>query len=222
MDEAGASKSATPRVSFVPAVYGIADSQTLGVERLVEAVATMAAAGIGWIQVRVKELSDDEWLECVRECAALRQRENFALWVNDRPDLAALVAADGVHLGQSDLPPSAARAVVGDDCRIGVSCHDLEQLRTASMNPDVDVIALGPVFPTRSKKKADPALGLDAIAVARDLTRKPLIAIGGIDARRLPEVLARGADGAAIIGALCRGSIETNCRQLLEGAERPA
>lgn len=220
MGEAEAPRSTAPRVSFVPAVYGIADSQTLGADRLVEAVATMATAGVQWIQVRIKGLQDDEWLECVRDCAALRRRLKFQLWVNDRPDLAALVAADGVHLGQSDLPPNAARTVVGTGCLIGVSCHDLEQVRTASMNADIDVIALGPVYPTRSKAEADAAVGLDAVAAARSITRKPLIAIGGIDARRLPEVLAHGADGAAIIGALCRGSIESNSRQLLERARR--
>jgi len=212
-------RSPTRRVSSVPSLYGIADSQVLGADRVAEAVATMAGAGIEWIQVRIKGLQDDEWLECVRDCADLRRRRDFKLWVNDRADLATLVGADGVHLGQSDLPPSAARAVVGNSCWIGRSCHDPEQLRVAAADPDVDIVALGPVFATETKVGGTTAVGLEAVAMARRLSDKPLIAIGGIDAERLPEVLRAGADSVALIGALCRGPIEANARRLLEAAE---
>lgn len=205
----------TRRPPAPPSLYGIADVESLGLSSVVEAVATMARAGIEWIQVRAKGMADVEWLDLLRRCGELRDQTPFAMWVNDRPDLACLAGADGVHLGQTDLPPAAARAAVGESMWIGRSCHDLDQVVEANADPQVDVIALGPIFATQSKPSAGAPVGIECLREARARTRKALVAIGGIDSDRLLEVLRTGADGAAVIGALCRGSVAENSRRLL-------
>ena len=180
----------------------------------------MAAAGLQWIQVRAKTLGDDELLPALETCARLRERWDFRRWVNARADLARLVGADGLHLGQDDLPPAAARACVGPAMWIGRSTHDLDQCAAAAADPDVGVVAFGPVFATASKPDAEPVTGITALAAARRLTARPLVAIGGIDAGRLPEVFGAGADGAAILGALGEGrDIAARVRALQEAAE---
>jgi thiamine-phosphate pyrophosphorylase len=141
--------------------------------------------------------------------------------VDDRADLAALFPVDGVHVGQRDLPPAAARRVVGGGVRIGLSTHDEEQLAAADADPAVDVIAVGPVFPTTGKEDPDPVVGLSFVRRARERTRKPLVAIGGIDAGNVAEVLAAGADAAAVLGAVCRGGVgevRANCLRLVIAA----
>jgi len=132
------------------------------------------------------------------------------------------VPAAGVHLGQRDLPPAAARRVVGPDCRIGLSTHDDEQLAAAAADPDVDLVAVGPVFPTASKASPDPVVGLGFVRRARAATSKPLVAIGGIDAGNLAQVLAAGADEVAVLSALCRGDLEDNLGRLLAAARDAA
>lgn len=203
-------------------VYAIADAGALGGVALPEAVAAMAEAGIGWIQVRAKELSGLELYRAVEACCRALAGSGAALWIDDRADLAALFPVAGLHLGQSDLPPAAARRVVGEDLWIGLSTHDEEQLAAADADPAVDVVAVGPVFPTTGKERPDPVVGLDFVRRARRRTAKPLVAIGGIDAANLAEVLAAGADAAAVIGAVCRGGslgdVRTNCRRLLAAA----
>jgi thiamine-phosphate pyrophosphorylase len=216
--EIGTSRQRVRRPPVPPRVYGIADVQALTAASVIDAIAAMVAAGVEWIQLRAKGLHDDDWLHLLRQSATLRERTPFILWVNDRPDLARLVAADGVHLGQSDLPPAAARAVVGPTMWIGRSCHDLQQVEAAEVNHDVDLVAFGPIFATGNKASADPVVGIECLRQARGKTGKPLVAIGGIDGDRLADVLQTGADGAAMIGALCQGSVEENCRRLLRRA----
>jgi thiamine-phosphate pyrophosphorylase len=200
------------------AVYAIADAGALGARALPAAVAEMASAGIGWIQVRAKELSGSGWYEALAGCCRALERSGVSLWVDDRADLAALFPVAGLHVGQRDLPPAAARRVVGSGVRIGLSTHDEEQLAAADEDPDVDVIAVGPVFPTTGKALPSPVVGLEFVRWARKRTRKRLVAIGGIDADNLAEVLAAGADSVAMIGAVCNGDIRANCKRLLAAA----
>jgi thiamine-phosphate pyrophosphorylase len=203
------------------AVYAIADAGALGAEALPAAVAEMAGAGIGWIQVRAKRLSGSGWHAALAACCRALEGSGVRLWVDDRADLAALFPVDGVHVGQRDLPPAAARQVVGADVRIGLSTHDEEQFAAADADPAVDVIAVGPVFPTTGKEDPDPVVGLPLVRWARERTRKPLVAIGGIDAGNVAEVLAAGADAAAVLGAICRGGVRevrANCRRLMIAA----
>jgi thiamine-phosphate pyrophosphorylase len=144
-----------------------------------------------------------------------------ALWVDDRADLAALFPVAGVHVGQTDLPPVAVRRVAGKGVRIGLSTHDEDQFAAADADPEVDVVAVGPVFQTTSKERPDPVVGLDFVRRARARTAKPLVAIGGIDAETVAAVLEAGADAAVVLGAVCRGDlgeIATNARRLLAAA----
>lgn len=200
------------------AVYAIADAGALGATPLPAAVAEMAAAGIGWIQVRAKELSGSGWYEALAGCCRALEGSGAQLWVDDRADLAALFPVAGLHVGQRDLPPAAARRVVGAGVRIGLSTHDEEQLAAADADPEVDLIAVGPVFPTTGKASPDPAVGLAFVRWARERTRKRLVAIGGIDAGNLAAVLGAGADSAAVLGAVCRGDVRANCRRLISAA----
>lgn len=207
-------------------VYGIADADALGQAPgqplPPEAVAAMARAGIAWVQLRAKEVTDAELHRLAIECRRALEGTGALLWIDDRPDVAALVGADGVHLGQEDLPPAAARRVVGDRVWIGRSTHDREQLLEAHRDPEVDVIAVGPVFATSTKERPDPVVGLDHVAWARRTTDKPLVAIGGIDASNLASVLKAGADTVAVISGLCSpeggGDVEANARRLMAAA----
>jgi thiamine-phosphate pyrophosphorylase len=217
----------TDRGPHPPAVYAIADAAALGERPLVAAVAAMARAGVGWIQVRPKPAppalppSDRELYELYRAAVAAVEGTGAALWVDDRADLAALFPVAGLHLGQRDLPPAAARAVVGPGVWIGRSTHDEPERAAAAADPEVDVVAVGPVFGTRSKADPEPAVGLGFVRRARQVTDKPLVAIGGIDASNLGEVLAAGADAVAVLSAACRGDVGASCRRLLLAAAAP-
>jgi thiamine-phosphate pyrophosphorylase len=196
-------------------IYAIADAEALAPAAVPAAVAAMAEAGVRWIQVRAKRLSGSEQFRLLEGCCRALEGSDAELWVDDRADLAVLFPVDGVHVGQADLPPAAARRVVGRAVRIGLSTHDEAQVAAADEDPEVDVVAVGPVFPTASKERLDPVVGLSFVRWARSRTAKPLVAIGGIDAGNVAEVLAAGADAAAVIGAVCRGDVRENCRRLL-------
>jgi len=122
------------------------------------------------------------------------------LILNDRPDVARLCDADGVHLGQEDLPPAEARALLPERL-IGVSTHDPAQLRNALVEP-VDYVAVGPVYPTTTKRNPDPVVGLELVRTARATSPIPVVAIGGIDRERASAVVEAGAHGLAVIGDL--------------------
>ncbi len=201
-------------------IYAIADADALGTTPMPEAVAVMAEAGIRTIQVRAKGRSGEEQHRLLRDCLAA-VGSGVELWIDDRADLAALFPVAGVHVGQRDLPPGAARRVVGRDVWIGLSTHDEAQVEAAELDPEVDLVAVGPVFPTASKERPDPVVGLEFIRRARQLTGKPLVAIGGIGPESVRDVLAAGADSAVVLGAVCGGvlaEIALNCRRLLECA----
>jgi thiamine-phosphate pyrophosphorylase len=207
----------------LPRLYAIADADVLGASGddwspLVEGVARLAGAGVRWIQVRAKRLPDRALFGAVeRSLERLAEHgPEVALWVDDRVDVAACLPVAGVHLGQRDLPPVAARGVLGGDRWIGLSTHDRGQGIEAQRDPAVDVVAIGPVFPTRSKEAPDATVGLEGVAEARRLGGKPLVAIGGIDAERAPAVIGAGADAVVVIGALGGLSeLEVRARRLL-------
>jgi len=160
----------------------------------------LIAGGAGILQLRNKQGSARDFLaqaRAIREAAAGSAR----LIINDRADLCLAAEWDGVHLGQEDLSPPAARRILGNARLVGVSTHSPEQVRAADAL-DVDYIAIGPVYPTRSKSQPDPVIGLDGVRAARALTRKPLVAIGGITPDTAPAVLDAGADSVAVISSL--------------------
>lgn len=158
----------------------------------------LAAAGVRVLQYRDKAGSPRELLKTSRELVGSLKSYGSSLVVNDRPDIAVLAGAAGVHVGQDDLDPERARAVVGEDMWIGASTHNLEQFRAAAAGPS-DYLAIGPIFATMSKAKPDPVVGLELIREARQLTDKPIVAIGGITLERATSVIAAGADSVAVI-----------------------
>jgi thiamine-phosphate pyrophosphorylase len=209
---------ARPRPAPGP-LYAIADADALFPLPPTAAVAEMADAGVRDIQLRAKAWSGRQWYEAVPTCLRALEGSGAALWLDDRADVAALFPVAGVHLGQSDLPAAAARRVLRGSQWIGLSTHNERQLAAADADPEVDLIAVGPVFATAGKTDPDPVVGLDFLRWARGRTAKPLVAIGGIDAGRIAAVLAAGADAAAVLGAVCRGGdVRESCRRLLAAA----
>jgi thiamine-phosphate pyrophosphorylase len=125
------------------------------------------------------------------------------LVMNDRADLCLAAGCDGLHVGQEDLSPEAARKIIGPDRWLGVSTHSPEQLAEADRT-SADYLAIGPIFGTTSKSNPDPVVGLDGLRRARELTRKPLVAIGGITRANARSVVDAGADSVAVISDLLR------------------
>jgi thiamine-phosphate pyrophosphorylase len=180
-----------------PPLYVILDAALLPSDP-VEFVKRLMGAGARLFQYRNKMAPAREVLQAVQALNVTARQVGAAFLVNDRPDIARLAGANGVHVGQDDLEAAAARAIVGAGATVGVSTHNLEQIKAAA-DSDADYIAVGPVFATRSKAKADPVVGLELIRQARQLTRKPIVAIGGITLERAGEVITAGADSVAVI-----------------------
>ncbi len=158
------------------------------------------AAGVNWLQYRDKVGNSRQMLSHARELRRVLGAE-VTLIVNDRADLALAAGFDGVHVGQDDLPVEAVRRIVGAKMIIGTSTHNPEQLRVAELT-DADYLAIGPVFSTSSKLNPDPVVGLEGVRLARSLTTKPLVAIGGITRANCRSVLDAGADSVAVISDL--------------------
>jgi len=171
---------------------------------LVETAAAMLEGGARILQIRHKGLWSGKVFEDAREVATLCRQAGAALIVNDRADIAKLLGA-GLHLGQHDLAPTDARALLGDGAMIGYSSHHAAQLRDAAAEP-VDYIALGPIFSTSSKQSPDPAVGIDELRRCRALVEKPLVGIGGITRENARAVFDAGADAVAVIADLLPAS----------------
>lgn len=161
---------------------------------------SLASAGVGMIQFRDKQLDDRRMLERACALGEITRAAGALFIVNDRPDLAALAGADGVHLGQEDLPVKAARTIVGPGALIGVSAHSIQQARQAVLD-GANYLGVGPTFPSQTKQ-FDDFPGLDLLrAVAAEITL-PAFAIGGIGLENLPEVLGTGIRRIAVSGAV--------------------
>jgi thiamine-phosphate pyrophosphorylase len=185
-------------------LYPILDIDLLTVRSLdLASIATVwQAAGVTLLQYRNKQGSAREML---RDAACLREifpaNSDVRLIFNDRPDLALLAGFDGVHVGQGDVSSEGARKIVGATRWVGVSTNSAEQVIEANRT-SCDYIAYGPIFPTASKANPDPTVGLEGLRAARALTRKPLVAIGGITRKNCRSVLDAGADSLAVISDL--------------------
>ncbi|MBI3896054.1 MAG: thiamine phosphate synthase [Acidobacteria bacterium] len=190
----------------------------------VSALAALEAwlrAGVKVIQYRHKgPFRRAHFEECVA-MATKAHKLGGIFFVNDRADIAELCGADGVHLGQEDLPVEEARSFLAAERMIGYSTHNLEQARRAAALP-VDYIAIGPVFPTSTKDNPDPVVGLEMVSQVRSLTIKPLVAIGGITMENAAAVLQAGADAVAVIRDLVMGDdLETRTRDFLATLKFP-
>lgn len=182
--------------------YPVLDSE-LAARRGITAVAAaeaMLEAGARTLQFRHKGFFSRGIFEDARNIAGLCRAANALFIMNDRADIAALLGA-GLHLGQDDLAPRDARRILPAPALIGFSTHNENQLRAGDLEP-VDYLAIGPIFQTASKQNPDPVVGIDPLRRLRAITRKPLIAIGGITRDSAPAVLQAGADALAVIGDL--------------------
>ena len=172
------------------------------VAALFDAADEFAAAGCTSLQYRNKSGNARQMLVDARELRA-RLGQTVKLIMNDRADLCVAADFDGLHLGQDDLSPEAARRIIGPNRWLGVSTHNPEQLVEADKT-SADYLAIGPVFATSSKANPDPVVGLEGVRRARTLTRKPLVAIGGITRANARSVIDAGADSVAVISDLIR------------------
>lgn len=180
-----------------PTLYAILDP-SLTEEPPAKLGRTLAEAGVKLFQLRDKHSTPRKIHAEVQELVSLLAPFDVRLIVNDRPDVAALAGAGGVHVGWNDLPVEDARSVCRPPSWVGVSTHNSKQVREAD-STSADYIAVGPIFPTASKENPDPVVGIDFLQTARQLTRKPLVAIGGITLASAEAVFQAGADSLAVI-----------------------
>jgi thiamine-phosphate pyrophosphorylase len=187
----------------LPRLYAILDaSRSPDTPALLYVAGELQTGGVTLLQYRNKTGSARRILEDARELKR-RVSESVRLIMNDRADLCVAAGFDGVHVGQDDLSPEGARRVIGPGLILGVSTHNPKQLQESN-STSADYLAIGPVFGTSSKENPDPVVGIDGVRRARALTRKPLVAIGGITRENARAVIEAGADSVAVISDLLR------------------
>ena len=203
------------RRSFrLPRVYPITDTQISGLSHA-DQVALFAEAGATLVQLREKRASAAEFYEAAKAALAVAAERGVQLIVNDRVDIALAIAASGVHLGQDDLPPQAARCLLGDEAVLGYSTHSVSQALEAAALP-IDYLAIGPILSTRTKENPDPVIGLEGLRTVRNaIGPLPLVAIGGITPANAVDVIRAGADSVAMISGLwAEGSLVSSAFRL--------
>jgi len=208
--------AAPRRVPFPAGLYLILDPAVAGLRlhppapdvpsrvsfpALAELVTTALTTGVRLFQLRMKTPHAGEFYDLAAQSCALVRAGGGTFIVNDRVDVAQAVGADGVHLGQEDLPLADARKIMGPDKLIGISTHNLKQAVEAEAG-GADYIGFGPIFPTTTKEHPDPVVGLAGLREVRAKVRLPIVAIGGITTKNVREVVAAGADCVAVISAV--------------------
>jgi thiamine-phosphate pyrophosphorylase len=192
--------------TFPPGIYAIVDVGVCarsGREPL-DVARAFCGAPLAALQLRAKDVPDDRLVETGRAMASICRAAGVPFLVNDRADVARLVDADGVHLGQDDLPPDRGRAIVGPGRLVGWSTHNAAQVEAAAAWP-VDYIGFGPVFATATKERPDPVVGLGGLRDTVRSSRRPVVAIGGIRLEHIPAVRDAGAHAIALVSALLDG-----------------
>ena len=188
----------------LPRLYPILDAEALAhaAVSLGDTAVALRDAGVRFLQYRDKMASDAVVVERMRRLRAIFPRGEATLLLNDRVRLCAAAEADGVHVGQDDMAPERARELLGPAMLVGVSTHNMAQVRAAEMAGGADYLAIGPVFVTDTKHNPDPVVGLEGVTAARALTDAPLVAIGGITQQNAHVVIDAGADAVAVISGL--------------------
>ena len=182
-------------------LYLVTDRLAARGRDLEEVIARALEGGVRAIQLREKDLPAGELLRMGRRLLPRVRRAGAALLIHDRVDVALALGAEGVHLARGSLRPREVRGLAGSGILIGASCHGLEEVREA-VESGADFVVLGPVYATPSKARYGPPLTVEIIRQAREICPRPLLAIGGITAARVPEVIEAGADGVAVISAV--------------------
>ena len=185
----------------LPRVYALTDVQLSGFSHAKQ-IELLSFGGATLIQFREKQLPALEFYEQAKAAVVVAQRSAVRLIINDRVDVAISVGAHGVHLGQDDLPPVAARKLLGETAIIGYSTHNVDQALEAVTLP-INYLAIGPIFQTTTKTDTSPVLGLEGLRAVRSAIGDfPLVAIGGITHANAREAIEAGADSVAVISAL--------------------
>jgi thiamine-phosphate pyrophosphorylase len=204
----------------LPILYGLTDPRGARGLTSAEAARLLLDAGVRWIQIRDKGLTSRAALDSARAAVGEVRRASATVILNDRADIALLSGADGVHLGEEDLPPAAARTVLPADAVVGASTHSPEAAWRAMDDEAVSYVALGPLFATATKDLSAAPLGLLALERTAARKTKPLVVIGGISPEAVGACLAAGADTVAMISGLLDGDTARNVERALESAER--
>jgi thiamine-phosphate pyrophosphorylase len=195
----------------LPRLYPLTDAALSGLSHA-EQVESLMDGGATLIQLREKDLSPMEFYRQGKTALRVARQRRVRIIINDWVDLALALGADGVHLGQSDLPPHAARRLLGENAIIGLSTHNADQARQAVTFP-VNYLAIGPVFNTVTKRDTAPEVGLEGVRAVRSaIGTMPLVAIGGITEANARQVIDAGADAVALISALLSRPEETIIR----------
>jgi thiamine-phosphate pyrophosphorylase len=202
----------------MPRLYVILDA-ALMTEPVGDTAQKLLDAGVRLLQYRNKSTAPGKLLADASVVAGLARAAGATFFVNDRPDLAYLAGADGVHVGQDDLSVEQARLVMGPKRRVGISTHNEAQFRLAA-EATADYIAVGPVFITKTKENPDPVVSLELVRRVRGLTRKPVVAIGGITLETAASVIEAGADSVAVISdILCAAQPAQRAKEFLQRLE---
>lgn len=204
----------------LPKVYPITDTDLCGLSHA-EQVGQFVAGGATLIQLRDKHAASRDFYHQAKAALQIAHQHGVRLTINDRVDIALAVGADGVHLGQADMPVEAARRLLGNGAIIGISTHDLSQAKLATAMP-VDYVAFGPIFKTSTKDNPDPITGLEALRAVRAIVGAlPVVAIGGITLANAEVTWNAGADAVSSIAPLLSdpSKIAENLRLMLAKAQ---
>lgn len=202
----------------LPPIYPITDKRLAHAASHLSILRELVRGGAKLVQIRDKSTPDQELLHDLGQCVEFALKKGVKLIVNDRCDLVLSSSAMGVHLGEEDLPPEAARAILGENIIIGLSTHSPEQVQKSTHSP-VQYIGFGPIYPTATKRNSNPAVGLKRLARASRESSVPVVAIGGIGIEQVRAVLGAGASSVGIISALMKAE---NLAQQMERLLRTA
>lgn len=187
----------------LPRIYPITDKAVSGLSHT-EQVERLIDGGATFIQLRDKLAAPKDFLRDAEAALAVARRNNVRIIINDRVDIAMAVGADGVHLGQSDMPLDAARSLLGPQAIIGFSTHNIAQVEVAA-TLSADYVAFGPIFETRTKHDHEPVVGLNQLrSVKQILGSTPLVVIGGLTEKNSHSALDAGADSVAVVSDLLK------------------
>lgn len=187
----------------IEGVYLVTDNSLCLGRSLVDIVRASIAGGVKAIQIREKNITSRDFVELGRAISNITKPACIPLIINDRADIAQIIKADGLHIGQSDIAYQDAREIMGADAIIGLSIENIEQALVSKTYHDLDYIGASPVFGTPTKTDTAPALGLEGLAELRRIVDIPIVAIGGITTQNCRDVIQHGADSIAVVSAIC-------------------
>jgi thiamine-phosphate pyrophosphorylase len=201
----------------------VTDRELCRARRLEDVVLQAVAGGVDCVQLREKQLATRDFVEQAERLQPLLRDVGVPLIINDRIDIAMAVGADGVHLGQGDMPVPLARQMLGPDAIIGLSVENWEEVERAE-ELRVDYLGVSPVFETPTKTDTKDAWGLSGLTRIKSLSRHPLVAIGGLNLANIADVVRAGADGIAVVSAICSAldpkAAARELTQCIEGARQ--